>query len=264
MSYTERSHRTGFTLIEALVVTAVVSLLASLLIPAVQAAREAARFASCANNLRQLGLALQAYHSFNECYPTGSTTTSGPEYVGCYSLHTRLLPFVDRSPLYSSINFDLSGVPLETFGVAGPLAGYGSAYAANSSAFTTVVDVFLCPSESRGRWSEGGTGCNYRGNTGVGPARDTFAEYQDSGNGLFPEVGLVSMASVPDGLAYTAAFSERVMGSGSTRSPDPNRDYYALKFNAETADQLLLACRASARRQPRLCVWWTLVVLDGP
>ncbi len=70
----------GFTLVELLVVIAIIGILIALLLPAVQAAREAARRMQCANNLRQIGIALAAYESAHGAFP--------PSRVGCDGINT--------------------------------------------------------------------------------------------------------------------------------------------------------------------------------
>ena len=217
----------------------------SLLLPAVQSAREAARRAGCQNNLHQIGVALHSYHEAHNCFPpavTGYLYRNGSEYLGFYSVHCRLLGYLESRPLYDAINFETGTWPTDTFLVA-PTAQQLALDMANGTALHTGVSVFLCPSDG-GPLGEAGN--NYRGNAGVGPSFLQQAETPDSGNGIFPEIGMVTMARVPDGLSHTAAFSERVRGSGSA-SPSPERDVFRRLGIANTADELLVACRIAAR-----------------
>ena len=63
--------RPGFTLVELLVVIAIIGILIALLLPAVQAAREAARRAACANNMKNIGIALQQHYTAHGSFPPG-------------------------------------------------------------------------------------------------------------------------------------------------------------------------------------------------
>ena len=101
--------RTAFTLVELLVVVAIIGILIALLLPAIQAAREAARRSACSNNLRQFGLGIHNYADRFKTFPIGANW---------YSVHyphenwqIAILPFMDNAALYDAIDHRLWADP---------------------------------------------------------------------------------------------------------------------------------------------------------
>src|SRR4051794_28120887 len=98
--------RRGFTLIELLVVIFIIALLIALLLPAVQSAREAMRRAQCANNLKQLCLAVHSYHDSHSAIPP---TGTGPVPRGNnFSMKARLLSYIEQGAAYNALNMSVS------------------------------------------------------------------------------------------------------------------------------------------------------------
>lgn len=100
----------AFTLVELLVVLAIIGILVGLLLPAIQSAREAARRVSCANNMRQLGLALHLFHDANRAFPASGWTTTGPgnpagKFVGWRPL---ILPYLEQANAHKLYNFNIN------------------------------------------------------------------------------------------------------------------------------------------------------------
>lgn len=111
-------HRPGFTLVELLVVIAIIGVLVALLLPAVQAARESGRRTQCANNMKQLGLAMHNFESVHNKLPPGtaaklrfsySIDVNSEGYEWPYLLHF-MLPFMELQNYYDAVRgpqFDL-------------------------------------------------------------------------------------------------------------------------------------------------------------
>jgi len=211
----------AFTLIELLVVIVIIALLVALLLPAVQMAREAARKAKCANNLKQIALALASYADTNGVLPPGDV----PGHNECwgygvyrtwtgFSPMSMLLPYLEQEDVYNAINFSLSG-----FHVC-------NSFAANTTAFPRRIEVFVCPSDRPPSfdwawWNalndyvyKPPPGLSYHGSMGDTWVSPTWPLYYRHQRGLFFYGSAVRMSEITDGTAKTIAFGERVMGSG--------------------------------------------------
>jgi prepilin-type N-terminal cleavage/methylation domain-containing protein/prepilin-type processing-associated H-X9-DG protein len=152
----------AFTLIELLVVIAIIGILIALLLPAVQKVREAANRTSCANNLKQLGLALHNFHDSRGGFPAARQDV--PSYPGMVedpprtSWTASVLPYIEQGNLQNIYRLDRDFGEPENDGTppyTGPNAGPNQ----------TDIKLFLCPSAPPGR-----KGANQRGVLDYPPA----------------------------------------------------------------------------------------------
>jgi len=199
----------GFTLIELLVVIAIIAVLIALLLPAVQAAREAARRSQCVNNLKQLGLALQNYHSSAGSFPLGGNPAPVAGQACCrswgaWSAQTMLLPYMEQTPIYNALNFMMIG------------RGDGFSERVNTTGVGSRLAVFLCPSSplpgSGNYYGLQWPGCNYFASTGS--SLDWLGTQSISRpNGCFAVGGnAITIADITDGTSNTITFGEQKIG----------------------------------------------------
>ncbi|QVL31284.1 DUF1559 domain-containing protein [Telmatocola sphagniphila] len=189
--------RKGYTLVEVLVVIAIMALLIGLLLPAVQKVRAAVARSSCANNLRQLGLALHNHQAAFEIFPPRSPIFNGTEgspftYEGV-GWTTFLLPYIERDDLWKQTEI---------------------AYSQNSHPWSaphenlrrSLVRVYACPAD--GRISRLQT--NKRGQEGAYTSYVGMTGYTDDFfSGMFGRRRGVRPTQITDGLSNTVAIGER-------------------------------------------------------
>src|SRR5262245_5681356 len=94
--------QSAFTLVELLIVLAIIGILIALILPAVQAVRSAAARVECANNLRNIGLAAHHYHDTKRSFPPGMRWQGGKDPMRMSSWLTQLLGFVEQQPLWNA------------------------------------------------------------------------------------------------------------------------------------------------------------------
>jgi prepilin-type N-terminal cleavage/methylation domain-containing protein/prepilin-type processing-associated H-X9-DG protein len=182
-----RDRRPAFSLIELVVVIAILGIAMGLLLVAVQRIRGRADQMRCAHNLREIAIALHNYHATHAVLPPGCTSRRGKPLYPFVSWVARLTPYIERNDLWQELV---------------------RAYQADSdflddpphSARATVVTSFLCPSDSRDRSPAGFALLAYLGVEG---------RNLETKDGVFFMDSAIRMADITDGASNTLLIGER-------------------------------------------------------
>jgi type II secretory pathway pseudopilin PulG len=206
-----------------LVVITIIGILIALLLPAVQAAREAARRMQCANNFKQVGIALHNYHAAKGCFPPGIAT------FGYWSWSAYLLPYLEQQNVYDMITFNSTGY-----------AGPSGTASDNRLSCAKPISAYACPTDPQGgelvyAWSSppfnGSTEedcCAFTSMCGVSDSVlwvDSLSwgsprTYPSQVDGVFGAGGCCTVAEIKDGTSNTLIVGE-VTGKGpGTRRGD--------------------------------------------
>jgi prepilin-type N-terminal cleavage/methylation domain-containing protein/prepilin-type processing-associated H-X9-DG protein len=215
--------RRAFTLIELLVVIAIIGVLVGLLVPAVQKVREAAARATCANNLKQIGLGLHNYHHTYKRFPPGyidgnkdAASTPDNDVGPGWGWASFLLTYLEQGNVYNQINFNkgvgigsnvaVSQLPLTIYQC--PSDPYQQSFPVYDSSFTTpIATVAHGNYVGNNGWEE----CfSNSGGAGVGDGSDGLVGGMGAaGNGPFFRNSRTKVASVTDGMSNTIFVGER-------------------------------------------------------
>jgi prepilin-type N-terminal cleavage/methylation domain-containing protein/prepilin-type processing-associated H-X9-DG protein len=202
--YSKAKQQAGFTLVEVLVVTAIIAVLIALLLPAVQKVREAGNRVQCLNNLKQMATALHSYHDVYKLFPHAydaralfqdpsktPETTARSRFIVTKSWATLILPLIEQD------NLDR--------------AGYASYHEHD-------VSIYACPSDRRAKGFYFGNNAygtqgltDYLAVTGT----MTFGGNPDSlsvrpkCDGVIYESSRTRIADITDGTSTTVLVGER-------------------------------------------------------
>lgn len=210
--------RNAFTLVELLVVIAIIGILIGMLLPAVQQVREAARRATCMNNIRQLALAAHNYESGHQKLPKGidiPSTISGTSVKELFGWNTGLLPFMEQNNAYDVLNPNSSVTLFDR--AIDPVNGQ-----AVLDVIQSPIPIFQCPSDTtsevlnRHRPANSSVigfmaKANYvaANDTGLArPLRDPNT--RRAPNGSFDGIEERVLAAMADGTSNTILFAERI------------------------------------------------------
>lgn len=189
--------RAGISLVEMLVVVAIIASLAGLLLPAVQSAREAARSISCKNSLRQMGLATQNYLSAHGRFPPSYCISAASilnREAHSWSTHARLLPFLEQSTAASRIELDVDWHLQVDDGLT-----------------AWVPNIYACGSEPN-REIRSKNGRPYVASANYGFVAGTWRVFtptsREGGGGAFIVNGRLTDGSIADGMDNTLAAAE--------------------------------------------------------
>ncbi len=199
--------RQGFTLVELLVVVAIIGLLIALLLPALQTAREAARRGQCQNNLKQTALAFHTYHETYKALPS-----AGSDSLHSASSFLLALPYLEQDTLKKSYDFAKDVTDPDNAAVVG-----------------TQVSTYLCPTTTLPR-EVPNTVCNERGAPG------SYAVNVGSGRPWGPHNGAITARghgpktsldriSRKDGASNTLLIGEFDYGLNNLKWPSSCRLY---------------------------------------